>query len=49
MKEITESETATNKMYVTLRGEAEISSLGFKQRTVTWNSKKNPSTKAVNF
>jgi hypothetical protein len=25
-------------MYVTLRGEVEISSLGFKQRSVSWDS-----------
>ena len=30
--------TAANKMYVTLRGEVEIRSLGFKQRSVTWDS-----------
>ena len=30
--------TAANKMYVTLRGEVEISSLGFKQRSVSWDN-----------
>ena len=30
--------TAANKMYVTLRDEVEISSLVFKQRSVTWDS-----------
>jgi hypothetical protein len=30
--------TGANKVYVTLRGEAEISSLVFKQRAVTWDS-----------
>jgi hypothetical protein len=31
-------QTAHNKMYVPLRGEVEIRSLGFKQRSVTWDS-----------